>query len=208
MKVLNLTADTKIYTSNVHLVLGTWNAIDDVNTLVDVGRDSMVIQKIRGTNTGVGKKKIDQVILTHSHYDHASLLPVIKDSFKPVVYAFSPLPGVDHLVKHGDRLRMGDCTFEVLHTPGHSNDSICLYCEENHALFVGDSPVVIQTATGSYEKAFVDALRQICSRKVESIYFGHGAPTLTGGQRLLNESLRNVRKSLGIADVVTPSPSQ
>ena len=89
MKILNLTTDSKIYTSNVYLITGTWNAIDDVNTLIDVGRDPSVIDKINSASTGVGKRRVEQVVLTHGHYDHASLLPRIREVFNPVVYAFS-----------------------------------------------------------------------------------------------------------------------
>ena len=35
MKILNLTREHNVYTSNVNYVLGNSNAIDDVNTLVD-----------------------------------------------------------------------------------------------------------------------------------------------------------------------------
>ena len=71
MKIMNLTKNSKMYTSNVFLVLGAWKTVDDVNTLIDVGRDKSIIRKIENINTGLGKKKIDQVILTHSHSDHA-----------------------------------------------------------------------------------------------------------------------------------------
>ena len=90
MRVINLTENSNIYTSNVYFVNGSWNAMEDVNTLVDVGRDSTIIERIDDISSGVGKKRINQVILTHSHYDHASLLSVIKEIYNPVVYAFSP----------------------------------------------------------------------------------------------------------------------
>jgi glyoxylase-like metal-dependent hydrolase (beta-lactamase superfamily II) len=144
VKILNLKRDNGIYTSNVFLVLGGFNAIDDVNTLVDVGRDPSVIERINSASTGVGKQRIEQVVLTHSHYDHASLLPRICEAYDPMVYAYSPsLDGVDHLLKDGETLRMGDQIFEVIYTPGHSNDSICLYCQSKGVLFAGDSPIVI-----------------------------------------------------------------
>ena len=139
MKILNLTSESKMYTSNVYLITGTWNAIGDLNTLVDVGRDPSVIEKINNASTGVGKHRVEQVVLTHSHYDHASLLPQIKKTFNPEVYAYShSLEGVDHLLKDGDTLKLGDRIFEVIYTPGHSSDSICLYCEEERVLFAGD----------------------------------------------------------------------
>ncbi|MCK4542235.1 MAG: hypothetical protein KAU17_08380, partial [Spirochaetales bacterium] len=64
MRVINLTENSSTYTANVYFVRGSWNAIDDVNTLVDVGRDSKIIERIDAISGGVGKKKIDQVILT------------------------------------------------------------------------------------------------------------------------------------------------
>ena len=196
MKVLNLTSDSKMYTSNVYLITGTWNAIDDLNTLVDVGRDPSVIEKINNASTGVGKHRVEQVVLTHSHYDHASLLPQIRETFKPEVYAYSSsLEGVDHLLKDGDMLKLGDRVFEVIYTPGHSSDSICLYCEEERALFAGDSAVVIRSAGGTYEEGFVRALEKICRRDIQSIYFGHGDPLFNNCNTRVHDSLKIVREA-------------
>lgn len=196
MKILNLAGDSKIYTSNVYLITGTWNAIDDVNTLIDVGRDPSVIDKINNASTGVGKNRVDQVVLTHSHYDHASLLPQIREIFNPVVYAFSPsLEGVGHLLRDGAMLKLGDKMFEVIYTPGHSNDSICLYCEEDGVLFAGDSSVVITSTDGSYENGFVRAMEMLCRRDIRAIYFGHGAPALNNCNKMIRSSLKNVRKA-------------
>jgi glyoxylase-like metal-dependent hydrolase (beta-lactamase superfamily II) len=196
MKILNLTGDSKIYTSNVYLITGTRNAIDDVNTLVDVGRDPSVIRKINNASTGVGKNRVEQVILTHSHYDHASLLTQIREIFNPVVYAFSPsLEGVDHLLRHGQMLKLGDRMFEVIYMSGHSNDSICLYCEEDCVLFAGDSSVVITSTDGSYEEGFVQALEMLCRRDIRAIYFGHGNPAFNNCNKMIRSSLKNVGKA-------------
>ena len=194
MKILNLTNNSKIYTSNVYLVTGTWNAIEDVNTLIDVGRDPAVIEKITNASTGVGKKRVEQVILTHSHYDHASLLPLIREIFNPVAYAFSPfLEGVDNLLKDGEMLKAGDRMFEVIYTPGHSNDSICLYCEEDHVLFAGDTAVLITSDNSSYGDDFVHALERLSRREIHSIYFGHGEPLFDNCNARIRASLRMVK---------------
>ena len=197
MKILNLKRDNGIYTSNVFLVLGGFNAIDDVNTLVDVGRDPSVIGRINSASTGVGKQRIEQVVLTHSHYDHASLLPQICEAYGPKVYAYSPsLDGVDHLLKDGETLRMGDGIFEVIYTPGHSSDSICLYCQGEGVLFAGDSPIVIQSCEGTHEDGFVSALIRLARKNIKAIYFGHGYPLLKDCNRRIRSSLKMAQSRL------------
>jgi glyoxylase-like metal-dependent hydrolase (beta-lactamase superfamily II) len=90
---------------------------------------------------------------------------------------------------------MGDQEFEVIHTPGHSEDSISLFNEENGVLFVGDSQVIVRSGGGGYEEGFVKAMKNICQRNVKAIYFGHGEPILQGAQSLLMDSLKNIRSA-------------
>jgi len=197
MKISVVSSDGGEYSCNVYLVTGSSNAIGDVNTLVDVGRDPGIIEKILLASTGVGKKRVEQVVLTHSHFDHASLLPEIRSRFSPKVCAASPfLEGVDVILKGGEQIRMGDRDFEVIATPGHSSDSLCFFCPKDGILFAGDSPLTIMTGEGTYEPGFVHALETLCTKDIKSIYFGHGKPLLEGVDRILKESLRNVRKSV------------
>jgi len=194
MKVVNLTTFSKVYTSNVYLLTGDWNRLSDLNTLIDVGRDPLILEKIDHSSTGVGKHKIEQVVLTHSHYDHASFLPVIKELYNPKVFAVSSiLEFVDVILKDGEILKIADREFEVIFTPGHSNDSICLYCEEEKAIFVGDSPMVIIAKDNNYDEVFINALEYIVSKKIETMYFGHGEPLRVGCKETLLNSLANAK---------------
>ena len=43
------------------------------------------------------------------------------------------------LLKDGDSIDLGERTLEVIHTPGHSPDSICLLDKKNRILFTGDT---------------------------------------------------------------------
>ena len=52
-------------------------------------------------------------------------------------HGFAPSPAADIPVGDGDILNFGDCQAEIIHTPGHSPGSICLYTDGN--LFTGDS---------------------------------------------------------------------
>ena len=196
MKIINLTGDHRIYTSNVYLVTGTWNAIDDVNTLVDVGRDPIAIKRINNASTGVGKKRVEQVVLTHSHFDHTELLPKIRELFNPRVFAFAKsLEYVDCLLKDGDSLKMGDRIFETIHIPGHSCDSVCLYCEQDGVLFAGDQALIGLNVESSYDNNFAKCFEKLCRRNINTIYFGHGNPLSKDCNMRLRMSLKNVRKS-------------
>jgi glyoxylase-like metal-dependent hydrolase (beta-lactamase superfamily II) len=139
---------------------------------------------------------VEQVVLTHSHYDHSALLPQVRAAFHPRVMAFSPhVDGVDSLLRDGDSIRMGDAVFEVIHTPGHSSDSICLYNEAQGILFAGDTPLVILSPEGSYEAEYRAALDKLCDRDIRQIYFGHGLPLTERCNQRLRESQRLVAAS-------------
>src|ERR1700690_2924679 len=155
MRIVTLKKSGRMYTSLAYLVLGDASQLEDVNTLVDVGADPAILASIEKAPTGVGKWAVEQVVVTHSHSDHCALLPQIRAAYHPRVLAFSPsLDGVDRTVRDGETIRMGDRIFQVIHTPGHSSDSICLYNEDEGVLFAGDSPLVITSPDGSYEAGF------------------------------------------------------
>jgi len=189
MRILILENSGNVYTSQVYLVLGSSSRLEDVNTLVDVGQDPAILASIELAPTGVGKWPVEQVVLTHEHYDHSAFLPRICEVFHPKVFAFSPvLRGVDCLLRDGDTVKMGDRDFEVIHMPGHSSDSICLYDQIEGVLFAGDSPLVTASRDGTYEAGFLAALEKLCGRDVQRIYFGHGLPLTEGCNQRLRET--------------------
>lgn len=197
MKIVQIAGGSTIYTSNAFLVLGDWKAIDDVNTLVDAGADPAIVRTIADIPTGVGKKKIDQVILTHTHSDHTANLPLLIDTYEPIVCAFSRYyEGVDRVLKNSETIRLGDRCFEVIHIPGHSDDSIALYNKEEGVLFAGDSPLVINSPGGTYGSGFVRALKSLCRKSIRTIYFGHGDPLRKHVRETLRRSLEIVMMSM------------
>ena len=191
MRVLRLENSSLVYTSEAYLVLGDASRLGDVNTLVDVGQDPAILASIGRAPTGVGKWPVEQVVLTHNHFDHCALLPQVRAAYHPKVFAFSPhTVGVDHLLRDGDTIKMGDGEFEVIHTPGHSSDSICLYNQAEGVLFAGDSPLLITSPGQTHEDGFLAALAKLCARDVRRIYFGHGAPLTERCNERLRESRR------------------
>lgn len=193
MKIVNLMQKSLVYTSNVYLVTGTWNKLEDVNTLVDVGMDKKIIQQVYNASTGVGKHKAEQIVLTHNHYDHVGMLKEVKSEFDSNVLAFSnSLEGVDHVLINGDVISMCDRDFEVIHMPGHSTDSICLYNSADRVLFAGDSPLIIKAAGGSYINKFVEVLKRLSQIPIDIIYFGHGDPIREKCNEMLKQSVKKV----------------
>ena len=72
--------------------------------------------------------ELDYVIETHTHADHLMLNRELKQELgAPVVmHRESPIPIVDDHVCDGETLALGDETIEVIHSPGHTPDSMCL----------------------------------------------------------------------------------
>lgn len=192
MKIKLLNKNDRVYSSNAYLVLGAWSRIEDVNTLVDVGNDESILEALEQVYTGVGKKRVDQVILTHNHFDHTGNLAEIKKRYQPKVYAFGAEDYVDQRLKDGQKIRLGDKDFEVIHTPGHSSDSICLYNEKEGILFSGDTPLRIMTSGNGYAPEYIGVLERLSQKKIRALYPGHDQPMEEGVQEMIKASLKNV----------------
>ncbi|MBF0545025.1 MAG: MBL fold metallo-hydrolase [Candidatus Riflebacteria bacterium] len=198
MKIIELETNPGKYSCKCYLILGSWNAITDVNTVVDVGTDAYFLNDMEKINTGVGKKAIQQVVLTHCHFDHSGGLKKVKDRYQPKVLAYNKIEGVDEMLVGGETLKMGDGFFDVIHFPGHSQDSLCFYCQAERTLFAGDTQLVIRSPGGSFLESYLHAFLKLVALPIEKIYFGHDKP-LFGEEKeirkILIDTLSIIRKS-------------
>ncbi|MDH3677494.1 MAG: MBL fold metallo-hydrolase [Nitrosopumilus sp.] len=82
--------------------------------------------------------KIKYIINTHHHFDHTLGNESMKKSTgaKIIQHEASELQN-DITVKDGDVIKFGNSELRVLHTPGHSRDSICLI--GSGKIFSGDT---------------------------------------------------------------------
>lgn len=115
-------------------------------------------------------KEPAMTILTHAHFDHAG---GVGESWKDVYlhkedFRKAPYFEVPPQAKKIDfeRIRWGDFELEVIHTPGHTLGSVCLFDRKKGILFSGDT-------------LFAD---------------GIGRTDLGGDERLMEKSLALVRK--------------
>jgi len=87
--------------------------------------------------------KIKYIVNTHHHFDHTMGNEAMAESTKaPIIqHELSELKH-DITVKDGDYIEFGNSKLKVLHTPGHSMDSICLIGDgkifSGDTLFVGN----------------------------------------------------------------------
>lgn len=86
--------------------------------------------------------RIRFVLDTHTHADHFSAAKEMgrKWSAHVVAHRLSPAPYAELLLDDGEKLKVGDITFEAIHTPGHTRDSMCLMAEDH--LFTGDTLLI------------------------------------------------------------------
>lgn len=91
--------------------------------------------------------KLKFVSDTHTHADHRSACSAIRrlTGAQILMHETSPQPHVDGRVNDGDMLQVGDISIKVLHTPGHTPDSISFYVNEDR-LLTGD--VLLIQGTG------------------------------------------------------------
>jgi glyoxylase-like metal-dependent hydrolase (beta-lactamase superfamily II) len=202
MKIIPLLKNDKKYSCYSYLILGDWNRIEDINTIIDPGIDDFVVNEIERLSTGFGKVPVAQIILTHNHFDHAQSVQTIKAKYQARVLAFSEGPGVDELLTDGQIVKAGDDILEVLHTPGHSSDSICLYSPSEKALFSGDTQLRTTAPECRYAPEYTEALIKIACRDVQRIYSGHDEPMKSGCQEMIFKTLGNVKKSEHISKKV------
>lgn len=195
MRIVQLQRNPATYTCRSYLILGDWNQLGDLNTLIDPGTDDFIIPEIERLSTGFGKVAVEQVILTHNHFDHCAGAAAVKARFGCRVYGFSPGPEVDEPLYDGQFLKMGDGFGEILHTPGHSSDSIAVYLPENKALFCGDTQLRIRTPGGKYTREYVRTLLKLAQRDISVVYPGHDEPFDHNVRSIILDTLQNVRNS-------------
>ena len=89
-----------------------------------------------------------QVIVTHSHSDHAAGAQAIAGRFPGVRFLKMPWPDRDpkwgvtwSAIGDGDAVPVGDTTLTAVHTPGHAPDHLCFWHPESRTLFGGDLAV-------------------------------------------------------------------
>jgi hydroxyacylglutathione hydrolase len=167
--------------------------------LVDAGVMPMAIKPFAD--------QINTIVLTHCHFDHIARVKEISHMCKAKVAihkndargliddtrslsmnfgAHSPGIIPDIILAEGDFI--GD--LKVIHTPGHTPGSICLYSEQENGLISGDT-VFADGCFGRFDfpggsrAELEQSLNRLSLLDIEGLYPGHGEPVDVGGSRCI-----------------------
>lgn len=99
--------------------------------------------------------RLDAVIDTHTHADHHTASFLLNDltDARVIMHRRAPNPRVTEHVEDGDTVVVGQIELQVLYTPGHTPDSISIYCGDR--VFSGD--VILIRGTGRTDFAGGDS---------------------------------------------------
>ncbi|MFP4558094.1 MAG: MBL fold metallo-hydrolase [Candidatus Hadarchaeota archaeon] len=178
------------------------------NALIDVGGDTQFIldrlsEKLR---------EVDYLFLTHAHFDHATAAADVQkigckvvmhqqeyELIKSNMSQFFARIEPDILVEGNEKFEVGEFTLKIIHTPGHSAGSICLYEPEQKWLFSGDTVFPHGSfgrvdLPGGNALQLVESLQKLSEMDVEMIYPGHDDPVENGSH--IFDSLKIAREFL------------
>ncbi len=205
----------KDYDSNVYVIVG------ETPTIIDTGtgfQSHMIIEAIKKK---ININKIRQIFLTHEHYDHVggvqdilqatrgsarifahkdivSKLKEGKSTFAEMLGGVMPNIEVDVPLTENTQITVGDESYQVLVTPGHSIGSLCFYSKKNEVLFSGDT-IFANGGFGRYDfpggdfRSLLHSIERLSTLNIKNLYPGHGSIVETCGRDHVLAALSNIR---------------
>lgn len=163
------------------------------------------------------KLQVKQIVITHAHIDHVGgAMKLRAATGAPILlnqndYALLKMldvqaawlgmksPGkvdIDHSLGQADVVKAGSLVANVMHTPGHTEGSICLYFPGEKKLIAGDTLFAgsigrTDLPGGSFEKIMGSLQGQVLALPDETLVIpGHGPETTIGEERESNPFLQ------------------
>ncbi len=188
--------------------------MDNCVYLIADGKDALVIDPAHNSASPVMKEaeKLDATIRlilnTHGHWDHiADNQPLHRETQARIVchrndedfllhpqsqgfqlpFEINPTMPQQH-VWEGSTIVVGSLRFRVMHTPGHTPGSVCLYEPDGKMLFTGDTLFAGTYGRtdfkGSSENDMFASLKRLAKLPPDIVvYPGHGEATTIGEEK-------------------------
>jgi hydroxyacylglutathione hydrolase len=183
--------------------------------VIDPGDDLTEIQKILDRH----QLRVTAIVVTHAHIDHiggaarlhaSTGAPVHMNERDLELAAHLDIqagwlgvetpeqPRIDVALRDGDQVRLSSHSFEVLHTPGHTQGSICLLASSENKLIAGDT--LFRDSIGRTDLPGGDGRQILASIRDKLLPLddglivvpGHGPLTTLGRERESNPFLRHL----------------
>lgn len=190
------------YQTNCYLIIDE-NTSDAV--IVDPGDSIRTLEKFIESNN----VNLKAILLTHGHWDHSNGVKFVNSKYDAKIYVhkddsemmkknlsiFGELPNDSEVifVNDGEELKIGDLSFVVLHTPGHTPGGVCFKIK--NVVFVGDtlfngSIGRTDFIGGSFETLMNSIFSKLLTLDNSTIvYTGHGSSTTIGHEKSFNDFL-------------------
>ena len=170
------------------------------NLLIDSGVDTNfpVLQESL-LKIGLKIRDIDIVVNTHEHFDHIGANRYFQDHALIAAHRFTAtkitlddryvtlyksadlneIPLKVHLwLESKSRFDLGNYSLNIIHTPGHTSGSICIYEPVRKILFTGDTVFAGGTLSYIAESGsvgdYINSILSLSTRRILEIYPGHG----------------------------------
>ncbi|KAJ4489939.1 beta-lactamase-like protein [Lentinula aciculospora] len=117
---------------------------------------------------------------------------------------------VFHDLQDGQELKNSSTSLRVLHTPGHTRDSICLFMPEDRALYTADTVLGQGTAVFEDLQLYISSLRKMLdyhkSNTYGMLYPGHG-PVVPEGTKLIETYIKHrLEREAQVLQVLQTTP--
>lgn len=178
---------------------GNWTYLIDGDqpVLIDAGVGTG--SHLDEVEAAVGARDL-HLVVTHAHSDHIAGAPAIKERRPSTRLSKMPWPIRDRdlpwtPLADGDTIATGDGLLQVIHTPGHAPDHICLWHGESRTLFAGDmlvqgSTVVIPASHGGSVAEYLSSLDRLLQLDPARALPAHG-PVIEDPRALIHQYIRH-----------------